>query len=116
MMIEKAKDQFEKILRAVGIDTEDCWYNNGQLRSSCPIHDGDNESAFCYYTSNHRWRCYTHGCHEQGNSLYDLVKAFLQKSGTTVSNDEVTKFIQEAIDDKKEYTPIVKTDAIEQRL
>lgn len=39
--------------------------NYGQIRMACPIHDGDNKSAFAWDKQYGTFRCYTHDCHEK---------------------------------------------------
>ncbi|QQO40387.1 DNA primase [Bacillus phage 268TH004] len=44
---------------------------SGNLRSTCPIHKGDNDSAFVWTESNGMWYCHT-GC-QDGGDAFDFV-------------------------------------------
>lgn len=44
---------------------------SGNIRSTCPIHLGDNPSAFVFSESNKMWYCHT-GC-QSGGDCFDLV-------------------------------------------
>jgi DNA primase len=46
-------------------------YDN-QLRSTCPIHNGDNPTAFAYDLEKHLWMCFTGDC--GGGDIFDLVE------------------------------------------
>lgn len=46
-------------------------YSGGNIRSCCPIHGGDNRSAFVFSTSQKLWYCFT-GCQE-GGDVFDFV-------------------------------------------
>lgn len=45
--------------------------HGNEIRCSCPIHKGDNPTAFVFNTENKLWYCHTH-CHT-GGDIYDLV-------------------------------------------
>lgn len=70
----------EKILTHFKVN----YYLRGnKISAACPIHGGDNYSAFCILTEGvGNWMCYTHRCHEKygnsnGASLIKLVQALL---------------------------------------
>jgi DNA primase len=44
------------------------------LRASCPIHSGDNKTAFSLNRETGNWRCYTHMCHEGHSDIIGLVQ------------------------------------------
>lgn len=41
----------------------------------CPVHHGDNTTAFVLYKSNLAWTCFTHSCHGRGRvgSIFNLI-------------------------------------------
>lgn len=47
----------------------------GDFRSCCPVHMGDNSTAFSYNLQSKRWRCFTHDCHEGRDTIIGLVEA-----------------------------------------
>ena len=89
-MWELAIDRLDEILTAFNVETVE--YPN-RYTGICPIHVGDNRTAFSIYKSNGYWRCFTLGCHEKwGDNLAGLIRALLSKN----ENKEVS--YQEAID------------------
>lgn len=95
-------DQIEPLLDALGItDYKDV---GKMISMSCPIHDGDNESAFNLYHQgdNYRgnWKCRTHKCEETfKGSIIGFIRGCLSQSkfGWNKPGDDVCSF-QEAID------------------
>lgn len=55
-----------------------------ELRGKCPLHGGDNTTAFAYKTDIGRWRCYTHKCEMTptglSNDIVSIVKTVLNLS------------------------------------
>lgn len=52
-----------------------------ELRASCVIHNGDNQSAFRFNKDSGTWVCFTHRCHEiHGNDMIGLIKAVTGKN------------------------------------
>lgn len=47
-------------------------FNGDQIRCTCPIHHGDNASAFVYDMKNNLWFCFTGAC--GGGDIFDLVR------------------------------------------
>lgn len=46
------------------------------VQQSCPIHGGDNETAFSYDTNKHIWSCFTRHCEKDyGNDILGLICA-----------------------------------------
>ena len=74
-IIDEANENIEDILYTIGI--EEYYNNNGDIRCACPVHDGDNDSAFSYNTHYKIWKCFSHGCHEEGQTIIDLVRLVL---------------------------------------
>lgn len=51
-------------------------HSSGELRSSCIIHGGDNETSFRFNKKINTWVCFSHRCHEQyGNDIIGLIMA-----------------------------------------
>jgi 5S rRNA maturation endonuclease (ribonuclease M5) len=109
-MIEFAKELAELnedvILTDLGFYTD----SRGDIQCSCPIHNGDNNTAFSYKSSRKIWRCWTHKCHEQyGGDLIGLIRSVKNVSlkeaiqyiltfddGTKIhGSPEIRKFIKE---------------------
>jgi DNA primase len=88
---EKTLENIDFILSELGFDIDEFSINNDEMRSSCPIHEGDNSTAFsinCKYGS---WRCYTNKCHENhGNSIFHLISAILSKDQKCSFYDAIT--------------------------
>jgi len=95
-------DQIELLLESLGVGE---YKDMGRMISmSCPIHDGDNESAFNLYHQgdNYRgnWKCRTHKCEETfKGSIIGFIRGCLSRSklGWEKPGDDVCSF-QEAID------------------
>ena len=63
-----------------------------EIRSSCPIHKGDNETAFRFNKDTHTWVCFTHKCHNTyGNDIIGLIRALTGKE--FMEAVEMLKFI-----------------------
>lgn len=68
-MTSKVKD----VLDHFGLDMS---YSSGRFFGCCPIHNGDNRTAFSIYEESGCWTCFTHNCQmEHGGSLFGLIKA-----------------------------------------
>ena len=51
-----------------------------EVRSTCPIHKGDNTTAFRFNKDTRTWVCFTHKCHDQyGNDIIGLIRAITGK-------------------------------------
>lgn len=80
--LEKLAGQnLEKIVYACGFDLKERY---DRYVGKCPIHDGDNISAFNIYKEGHsqagNWICYTHGCERHFlPTVIGLVRAHLSK-------------------------------------
>lgn len=67
----------ERIREAVNVKKLLGYYNaqrvkgSGNVRSCCPIHQGDNDSAFVFSESQKLWYCHT-GC-QRGGDVFDFV-------------------------------------------
>lgn len=63
-----------QLLEALGFVVSS--YSSGELRSTCLIHGGDNETSFRFNKKINTWVCFSHRCHEQyGNDIIGLIMA-----------------------------------------
>ncbi len=77
---EEANNNIDNVFDALGLDIDSCVGFSNEIRCPCPIHGGDNLTAFCYNTDFKRWRCYTGRCHEDTyGTIFDLVRKILNK-------------------------------------
>lgn len=72
--------------------------SSDRLFGCCPLHGGDNTTAFSMFKENGAWICFTRGCHtEYGNSLFNFTKAMIAKIKNipflTVKNKDVMEFL-----------------------
>lgn len=52
---------------------------DGTVRDRCPIHGGNNPTAFAYHPEYKRWSCYTQNCHQEyGSDFIGLVRGIRQ--------------------------------------
>lgn len=62
------------LLNDLGIETSH--QTSKEIRCACPIHGGDNRTAFRFNKETRTWVCFTHKCHETfGNDIIGLIKA-----------------------------------------
>lgn len=63
---QQATENFSKIL-----DTFKIEYNSdyGYIRCACPIHHGDNKTAFSWSRNLGVWKCWSHGCDGEFNGM-----------------------------------------------
>lgn len=58
-----------------------------EIRCGCPIHHGDNKTAFRFNKDTRTWVCFTHKCHEShGNDIIGLIKGVTGKDFTESVN------------------------------
>jgi hypothetical protein len=51
-----------------------------EFRSSCPVHGGDNKSAFKFNKLTRTWTCFTHKCNDSyGNDIIGLIMAIMHE-------------------------------------
>jgi DNA primase len=84
------------------------------LRCQCPIHGGDNASAFSFNFEN-GWRCWTHNCHEDyPKGLIGLIMA-VDKCELDEAKQKLAKYLEnQSVEDigKIEFKRTVKTNKI----
>ncbi len=74
---EVAKQHEEDILAALGFDPD----RYGNIQQSCPIHGGDNNTAFSYNVRKKCWSCFTNHCEKEfGNDLIGLIRGIKNMS------------------------------------
>jgi hypothetical protein len=78
---EKLAIMLDKVFEFLNIDLSDYRVSDNCIRGYAPCHGGDNSTGFVFYMDTFRWRCWTHGCHEQyyGN-IIGLIRAVTKKS------------------------------------
>ncbi|MCI0559800.1 MAG: toprim domain-containing protein [Nitrososphaera sp.] len=70
---ELANQNITKIFDAFGIEYTDRYdYYQGK----CPIHGGDNPTAFSWKKDRGFFRCFTHRCERDGADIFDFVSKF----------------------------------------
>jgi len=88
---EIANDNIGILLDELGIDYCD---RGDYLNGRCPIHGGDNASAFSWSIRLNRWKCFTKGCQEKyGKDIIGLVMAVKRLSVT-----DAIRYIIEKLD------------------
>ena len=64
----------------LSFDIEVMEYHDGTFRGCCPVHGGNNPSAFVAYKNSkgrYSWACYTNDCHvEYGGNMIGLIAGF----------------------------------------
>ncbi len=81
--IHKTIQSIENLLKSLGV-TEFYSISEDEIRCTCPIHGGDNNTAFVAYPKYGIFICYSHNCHElKSNKLIDLPKLCKQKVDLT---------------------------------
>lgn len=92
----RAQENYHIIFDALGLPSiGDFGYNN-EIRCSCPVHDGDNKTAFSYNIDNGYWACYTNHCHDGCSDIIGLVQKILSKEKET-NFDEAITWIKEKL-------------------
>jgi len=118
-------DNIESLFEVLGLD--DIKYNGKMYVGSCPIHNGDNNTAFNIYPhgENYRgnWKCRTHNCDKLfKSSIIGFIRGVLSNQkynwqgdkDKTVSFDETIKFVESFLGKDLNKIKINKTE-IEKR-
>lgn len=74
----KSTVDVEYLLSDLGFDITR--QSHKEVRCACPIHGGDNQTAFRFNKETRTWVCFTHKCHEiHGNDIIGLIKAITDR-------------------------------------
>lgn len=105
------------------LDVQDVKHNGKMMVGCCPIHDGDNKSAFNLYPDgeNYRgnWKCRTHNCDKVfKGSIIGFVRGVLSNrkhnwknnGDKTVSFDDTIQFIEEFLGHNLDSLKISKSE------
>jgi 5S rRNA maturation endonuclease (ribonuclease M5) len=97
LICDELCDRIEDLFEALSIDT--LKLSGKMYTGKCPIHDGDNSSAFnLYHTGDHyrgNWKCRTHNCEKFFKaSILGFIRGVLSKNKFDWSgeNDETVSF------------------------
>ena len=99
----KLMTRISDLLSYFGVD--DCFHSDVKITAPCPVHEGDNHTAFNinidqdddFYGS---WFCNTKRCHEGGNDVIALVGKLLSiKLCEQISFAKVLKFCEDFVKD-----------------
>ena len=74
-----ANEKIDHVLAALDIDVDNTTGFNYEIRCACPVHGGDNPTAFSYNIRTKRWRCFTRRCHDGNPFLPGLVQKVLSR-------------------------------------
>lgn len=74
----KLSTQIESVMTKLGMDLTDYVCCEQFIRGPAPCHGGDNRTAFVYYHSTARWKCWTNKCEEDFHGdIVGLIRAVL---------------------------------------
>jgi hypothetical protein len=91
---EKTLDNIEFLFNELGVNIENLSTYGNTLRMACPIHDGDNRTAFSIDLNKGHWNCYTKNCHEDNYDMIGLIRLLLKKvKNKDVSCEETVEWI-----------------------
>jgi 5S rRNA maturation endonuclease (ribonuclease M5) len=96
-MKQGARENLDLVIERLGIPNSNI--TNGKLICCCPVHGGDNLTAFNinidpdddFYS---HWYCNTGHCHEEyGNDIVGLVRGVMESNGSENSFSDTIKFL-----------------------
>lgn len=95
-----AAQRFPEILDYVGVKYRT--YRNGSIYCKCPIHGGDNPTAFRFYPNPNgyaSWKCSTQHCHEKhGGGIIGFMQGMTHaKTGRYVPNEVAAKWLAQLL-------------------
>lgn len=111
----KSNERIEDILAFFNIEVKMGYSSSLDIRCCCPIHGGNNPTAFSYDTETGYWRCFTKGCHEGKESIFGLVELLLKNQDKTKNYTFIdsVKWLASFLNislDNIEYEKIEKSD------
>ncbi|TXT66096.1 MAG: hypothetical protein BAJALOKI3v1_50096 [Promethearchaeota archaeon] len=96
-----ARENFDDVLDLLNINTSDIIYSHDNIRMPCPIHKGDNPTAFVMDTETFSWHCFSNKCHEKytrtmigfiqgvlGYNFRDSVNWVVNNFGSDIKNSD----------------------------
>lgn len=117
----QATDKIREIMES--LDIEEFYESENKMIGSCPVHDGDNSTAFNinvdptseYYGI---WFCNSHGCHEDhGNDIFGLIKGVLeQKTQKEQTFIDAVNFLKKFVSGKIEGQDNLKYNVEDSRI
>ena len=106
---EQSAQQIEDILNYFHFEYQ--WHGTKYITMKCPIHDGDNPTAFNMYIDNDvpcKWVCNTHRCHERpgiSDNIMGFIMALCKKKNPNFNSyDKVIGWLVKQLN--------IKTDII----
>jgi DNA primase len=125
VICDKLCDNFESLLLTLGIS--ELKQNGKMFVGPCPIHDGDNMSAFNLYPTGDayrgNWKCRTHGCEKTfKSSIIGFIRGVLSnkknnwnKNGdSSISFNDTMSFVEEFLNENLDDIKI-SNDEIEKK-
>ncbi len=122
VVCDRLCDNIDDLLEYLGVSS-DIRQNGKMLVGRCPIHDGDNTTAFNIYPEGDHyrgnWKCRTHNCEKVfRSSIIGFIRGVLShkkygwsKSGDqTVSFQDTVEFVENFLDNKIDDIQINKTE------
>jgi DNA primase len=73
--IEYIKQVVDPVLVASALGIRSSRSTDYELRGACPVHGGDNQTAFSLNLQSGYWSCFSHNCHEGHSDIIGLVQA-----------------------------------------
>ncbi|MFA5669983.1 MAG: toprim domain-containing protein [Balneolaceae bacterium] len=95
-----AKDKICYLLDILGVehDGDNSYGSLARISAPCPIHGGDNTTAWSWKCSTGYWKCFTRGCHETyKGDIFGLVRGIYARSGKQMSFVESVEWVAEKI-------------------
>lgn len=121
VVCDRLCDNIEELFEFLGVS--DLKQNGKMFVGNCPIHDGDNITAFNIYPEGDRyrgnWKCRTHNCEKVfKSSIIGFVRGVLsnkkhgwsKQGDATVSFQETIELIEAFLDDKVDDIKINKSE------
>jgi hypothetical protein len=103
-------NKIDLVLSELGLNIDDSTGFSDDIRLPCPIHGGNNPTAFSYNTKFKKWSCWTNGCHKDNNSIYGLIRKILSgKNNKEISFLESFDWLRSLLNYKNDNINSVST-------